>query len=244
MCPSFPPQGFTIFNPAIGYPNYPFLAKNVIIGDMFNRNTLNPTNAIALYTVSGSSVTITAELNRVSLVTGAVAGDDATCRTSGLTFVRPSFIRDNSYSSLDIWIIWTSTNTLQECFIGLLQSNADLTTLPTTARHVGIYHDMSVANDWLFTSANGTTQVTATTATVIGTGPQALRIQWTGINTVTLTFYSISNIGVFTQITTANVTAFEGTDPKAGTAQLHFFISTETTAAKTLGVLNWNCLPR
>lgn len=212
--------------------------------DDFMRTTLNPTNAIAMYTLT-TDTTGTAAIgstrDRVTLTTAALTGNDVGIVTSGLTFNRRPADYNATYSAIDVrsrlemdMIFNIGTNTSTESFIGMNSTSATaLAGLPTTQTHFGIQVDHSASANWFFTSSDGTTQVTADSAVATTTGLWRLNLLWNGLNSVTMTLFDTTNASVATN----SVTALGSSTSYI----LQYFVQTETTAARTLVGRGWHC---
>lgn len=240
MCPSFPPQGFTIknflerFNPAIGYP-----VKGGWIGDFFLRETLTPTGWPTIYTeanVGGGSGVMNAD-GYYLLTTTALAGDDVDLRLSGINFGILDAMLANSIRGLGLVLdYYTSflipTTTLVEGFVGFMGRNfTALAALPTTARHIGIYWDISVGPNFILTSGNDAAQATTNTNIAVDNASHFLHIRWTGSNAATAELMTFAQIPQGATHTTTDL----GT---TGNMTPHWFVQGET-AARTLRVVNW-----
>lgn len=228
--------------PVIKYPNLPIKAKNYWYGDDFDREVLNPTNAVALYTEavtgtgSGAKTTI---LPQYRLSTSNATGDDVSLRTNLLNISRTQVA--SSYmdtlrpasTNVELWLPFDiNTATSTEMFIGLY-SNAQeaLTALPTTTKHLGVYLDQSAGANWMITSGNAGAQVTNDTEVAADTATHIVHIVWTGDNAATINFMTAA--GVVSDSST--VTALAGTQQ----FEIHWFMQTETTAVRSMDVKPW-----
>lgn len=243
MCPSFPPQGFTIknflerFNPAIGYP-----MKDGWVGDFFFREALTPTGWPTIYTeanVGGGSGAINTS-GLYILTSGAAAGDDVDLRLSGMSLSRATTRTFNALRSiigtLDYYTIFNLESvTLTEGFIGIMNNaSAALTALPTTAAHVGVFWDASAQANFRMTSSDGTTQVNSDITVPLDTVQRCLHIRITGLNTGIV---ELLDAGTFLPISGTTVTI-----SALGSVLMympHWFIQTETTAARALATSGW-----
>ena len=234
---------FNSTNPVNGYgpvtrsPGYIFVEN-------WSREAITPTGWETIYTnaetgAAGTS-SINGSINRVSLVTdGTGAGDDQSMRTSGLRIDRNFPVQLTGMTMLGMqttsvqldlpFSITAATDT--ELFIGLHSGTAALTALPTTARHLGIYCDISAGANFMLTSSNGTTQVTTDTLIPVDTAAHILRIIWTGEDAATLQLYTAAGA---TEGTGQTVAAFNLTS--GNSHEIHWFIQTEAAAAKTMVV--------
>lgn len=219
------------------YPAITQALKDSTMQDQFLRETLTPTDAFLLYTtaVTGTgTATIDAEFNQLKVRSSATIGHDVDTRTSGLNYFRkPTFIDNRSRLELDI-IFQGGETTSSEGFVGLLNVAGAITALPTTVVHLGLFWDVSVTgDDYLLSSANGTTQVT--TATGVGLASFVrLNISWTGDNAGVLTLFSGSNFDV--SEATQTVTSLSAND---WGAFLHFFIQSEAASTRTVVIEEW-----
>lgn len=221
-------------SPAVRAPSYVFYED-------WSREALTPTGWPTIYTAAetgaGGSTALSSSLNRILLTTDANAGDDQSLRTSGLRI-------DRNYCSLVTGMppVGTRTRTVQidipfsidsaangEAFIGLHSGTAALTALPTTARHLGIYWDISAGANFMLTSANGTTQVTTDTTVAVDTAIHILRITWTGEDTATLQLYTAAGA---TEGTGQTVAAFNGAS--GNSHEIHWFVQAEAGGARVL----------
>ena len=135
-------------------------------------------------------------------------------------------------------IFRTNSSTSTEGFIGLLDSTAALTALPTTARHVGLFWDLSANANYVISSSDGTTQSTNNTGEAVDAATRyRLFIRWTAEGAFTVTF--LEGTGFATQIDTSSFTGVEGSG--GNTFQLHFFVQTEALAAKEIDINEWRC---
>jgi len=236
----------------IFYPKFPTPKQGGIIGDHFDRNSVNPTDAIDLYTIdgAGSEVVGIDSQRRLSMATGGTIGNDASVRTN-ISFNRIIPLVDTR-SSIEIDVIFSlAEDTTTEGFIGLHTGDAALTALPTTARHAGIFWDVSAdSQDMFFTSGNGTSQVTSSGMTdLLSTADSRLvrlNLIWNGDDNITMEAFRGSTTdptdftaNVFNSDTT--VTSFLAGSSSLTATQLHFFVQTEASAAKTLFIDEWRC---
>lgn len=233
--------------PIIKGGNIPYRARGYIFGDDFARETLTPTGFPTLYTnaetgAAGSSG-ISGTVNRATLTTDATgAGDDQDMRTSGLRIDRnyQSVITGGmpavlNTSKVDIYLPFALTAaTDTEGFIGIHSGTSALTALPTTARHLGLYWDISAGANYMLSSSDGTTQTTVDTTIAVSTTIRILKISWTAEDAATLQLYTLAGA---TAGTGATVSAFNGTS--AVSHEIHWFVQTETNAAKGLTVYPW-----
>lgn len=230
------------------YTSYPYFmkAKDVACFDYFDRATLNPTNAIAYY-VATPATAGTAITNSDNLVVTTAAVDDdyidlkcsefALARTSlsGITGINPSLSTGNRIRVQFEFHPNESTQTAG--FVGLV-TPATLTAIPSTARHLGITWDTDVDANMYITSSNGTTQV-KTTAITLATTARLVDINWTGLNTATITVYTASTMA---SVMTENITAIGGNNDTS--LEPHWFCqSRQVTTAKNLIGKWWGFKP-
>jgi len=243
-----PPQGVPFDNRAMDLMWG--VKKGVRFIEKFNREALTPTGFLTLYTNVGTGTEVTSMVSgrTLQLATGAVAGDDNDCRISGFTFTRGTVGSADAYladpiSSWEINILFFLTGTtLTEGFIGIMYNNiAAITDLPTTAKHMGLFWDASAQANFRLTSANGTTQVNTDSTQALSGGEFRLRIIWNANTGGSITLFS-PTANFTTQLATVAVTAFEAS-AQGQASMLHFFIQTETTAARTLSIDEWSALP-
>lgn len=222
-------------------------ARGYILKDDFARQALTPTGWPTIYTEAetgaGGSTTISTALNRILLTTDANAGDDQNLRTSGLRI-------DRDYCSLVTGmqnIIEIKTDAVQvnmpfsvdvaadgEAFLGLHANTSALTALPTTARHLGVYWDISAGANYMLTSSNGTTQVTVDTTVPVDTSIHILQINWTAENAATIKLMTAAGAD---EGTGATVTAFNLTS--GNSHELHWFVQAEAGGAVVLTGYPW-----
>ena len=230
----------------IGYPSIGSIKQFIQISDEFNREVVNPTNAIAMYTNTGvGTPTFTITNNNIyTISTTAVLNDDASSRVSGTAFPRIGLSVD-SRSSLELDIIFTLSQTATtKAFFGLILQNTALTGLPTTARHLGCYYDTGVSNNIFLSSANGTTQVTTDVGVAATTNRYKLNIVWNGDDSAVISLYSVSGIGQSTTFPTLlssqTVTSIAATANFFGGYTLHFYVqSLQALTAKSITLDEW-----
>lgn len=220
-----------------------FRGRNRVFFETFARESLQPSGWPLYFTFAetgaGGAPAVDTALNRLTLTTDVNAGDDQSARLS-------SFRIERAYTSLITGMPDYGTLTTQvelhlpfavtgaadgEAFIGIHSGSAALTALPTTARHLGIYWDISAGANYMLTSSDGTTQTTVDTTIPVDTSIHILRILWTGENVATLTLLTAAGAA---QGTAKNVTAFNGTSGVFH--EVHFFIQAEAGGAKVLQV--------
>lgn len=222
----------------------PYRARGYIFGDDFAREGVIPTGWPTIYqnaeTGAGGTNALDSGPNRLVLTTDANAGDDQSERTSGLRIDRDytsliTGMNQTPTSQVEIYLPFSITSAADiEGFVGIHSGVSALTALPTTARHLGVYWDISAGANFMLTSSNGTTQVTVDTTTAVSTSIFILRITWTGEDAATIALLTAAGAASGTAQT---VTAFNGA---AGAShEIHWFVQTETTAAKVLRVYPW-----
>lgn len=237
-----------------GVHSFPQIAQcqqYAVLIDEFQRESLQPTNAYLQYTTGGvGTPTFTLAAKNLTLTTTGTSNDNACVRTSGVSISRISrwnLLDTRSQVQMDI-IFSINTTTSVQFFVGLVAATATLTTLPTTARHLGVYVDTSVNNIMQLSSSNGTSQVKTSTGKDItalsGNTAFRLNIVWTGNDAAVITLYQETSAGSYdfsTSIKTVTVTAFY-----AGATiinpELFFFLQTLTTAAATYDINAWRCV--
>lgn len=224
----------------------PYRARGYVFGDDFAREVVTPTGFPTLYTAAetgaAGSTGIDSTMNRLNMLTDANIGDDQTVRTSGLRI-------DRNYNSLVTGMTQIDMQTSQvqidlpfqcsaatdiEGFVGIHVGVAALTALPTTARHMGVYWDISAGANFTMTSGNNSAQVTTDTTIPVDTAVHIMRIIWTAEDVATLQLYSVAGA---TQGTGQTVAAFNGASGVSH--EIVWFVQTEATAAKTLRAYPW-----
>lgn len=228
-------------SPVLGGSFAPLRGRGYVFVENFAREAITPTGWPTLYTNAetgaGGTSSIGTTLNRVSLVTDANTGDDQDMRTSGLRIDRnyPSTVTGMTMPQLQTSAVQvdlpfsTSSALANECFVGIHTGVSALTALPTTARHLGVYWDISAGANFMLTASDGTTQTTVDTTIAVDTAVHILRITWTGEDAATLQLYTAAGA---TEGTGQTVSAFNGSSGVSH--EIHWFVQTETTAAKTL----------
>lgn len=217
--------------------------RSYVFTDAFSREAITPTGFPTLYTnaetgAAGTSALDT-NLNRVTLTTDSTgAGDDQSMRTSGLRIDRnymsivTGMPQDMQTDTVDIRLPFNVTSAADiEGFVGIHSGVAALTVLPTTARHLAVYWDISAGANFMISSSNGTTQVTTNTTIAVDTNVHILRIIWTGEDAATIQLLTAAGASEGTGQT---VTAFNGTS--GNSHEIHWFVQTEAAAAKVLRV--------
>ena len=224
------------------FPDIGSVTTDQRIRDSFKRVDLAPTNAYVIYTTSttgSGTAAIASSLDRFDLTTGSTAGNDVSTRVSNIGFYRggAGIFQDNTRSLIEIDILFNLGNVVGvETFIGLMTVNTALTVLPTTARHLGLRFDDSAENNWILTSADGTTQSTTDTSVAASSSVFRLNISWTGDDSAELRLFGGTNATV-QQGGTHTVTAFGGA---ARTGIIHFFVQAEGATAESLRIHEWS----
>jgi len=225
---------------ARSYPEVSTGSKNQVIGDAFDRETLQPTGYPNIYTLvsndsNGTAVLQTSGNLRLTTDSSAI-GDDVDLRMSELNYTRNTGIPlDEPSSQLEYETTFRVISiTDSEGFIGLIgASHAALSALPTTAVHMGMFWDVSVGANYILSSADGTTQTTTDSGVALEAGiNRAIRIIWSGANSGTIDLLLTSDRSV---LATQTVTALNNTVKFTN----HWFAQTEATAAKSLDVPAW-----
>lgn len=183
---------------AYSYPDLNQCKQYSQILEEFSRESLNPTNFPQIYTATAASSGTANIVNGgfLRMATAATLNDYESLRTSGLTFARtPSWnaLDLRSVINMDILFRISGPLTSIQMFIGLLDTAAAVTALPTTARHMGMYIDTSVNGNWFLSSANGSTQSATDTGIAFDANSRRLNINWTGTDAATITQYTSTN---------------------------------------------------
>jgi len=205
---------------------------------------MTPTGNATIYTATsndaGGTISTTSNVGEVLLTTdSSAAGDDESLRVSGLLLERDPASAQPGFTSMGITktglryitTFLTSSALTVEGFVGLLgsQQNA-LTTIPTTTRHCGIYWDLSAEANYILTSGNNSAQAETDTGIAVDAALHTFDV-------------AIQTNNLATAVMRDSTGAVEATHPislmGSGIWQPHWFVQTETTAARTLRVLNW-----
>lgn len=238
-------SAYLIPQPVLG-PGPGVRSRGYIFTENWAREAITPTGWPTLYTAAetgaGGSSGMSTTLNRIQLTTDVLAGDDQDVRLSGIRIERnlcslvtglPQLGTTTSQVQLDIPFAIDSAAD-GEAFIGLHSNVAALTALPTTARHMGVYWDISAGANFTLTAADGTTQSTIGTTVAVDTNIHILRITWTGEDAATLQLYTAAGA---TEGTGQTVAAFNGTTGQSH--ELHFFVQAEAGGARLLRVYQY-----
>lgn len=234
------------------YPSFAQIKQNAIYRDTFSRETLNTTGAYTLYTtaVDASGTVGIVNQSTCNVKTDVNTNNQAQIHTSGFTFPRTDWYADTrSAINLDI-IFDCPTTTNVQYFIGILflQPAASLSALPTTKRHMGLYLDTSVSNNFKLSSANNTTQVTTDTGKAVDTSVYRLNIEWTGRDNGLISLYGPVTTGgdltpfgtlIKSQTVTSLIAGSTIFEPTNG-YEMYAYVKTLTTAAATLEWQEWN----
>jgi len=219
------------------YPHLPNIRKGWSWMDEFMREALLPANGYTFYTVAvnGAGTGVVNVGRQLLMTTAATATNDVDVRVSGVTIQRtPDDLttqdQRTTVTMLVRFIVGTATSV--EGFIGLEDLQAQLSAIPTTVRHLGLFWNISADANFFFTSANGTDQVTADTGVAVAAAAFTLRIIWTGNDAATIELLDSNQAVLATEVVTAIAMAGETMTP-------HFFVETETSAARTLTVNGW-----
>lgn len=224
------------------YPELTQMVQNSQVVDFFDRDTLNPTNAVAYYT---SNITGTASVvmtsGTVAIATGTTVASDVDVRIDGMLLSRASnFIDGKGILNIDI-IFAPSSAVGNEFFLGILLQSTQtaLTALPTTARHIGIRFDDSADTNYVLTSGNNSAQSTTTTGTAPVDGTRVrLNINLTGADAATATLFTGSNLD--TEDTVHTVTSYHSGFAINGPSGIHFFLNNEGGVNEQINVDEWS----
>lgn len=221
----------------------PARGRGFVFTDDFAREAITPAGFPTLYTNAetgaGGTSALDATVNRVLLTTDANIGDDQDMRTSGLRIERnyTSLITgmtmpqlQTSQVQIDLPFSITAATDI-EGFVGIHGGVAALTALPTTARHMGVFWNISAGANFTLSASDGTTQTTVATGTAVSTAVFILRITWTGEDAATLQLYTAAGA---TSGTGQTVAAFNGA--VGASHEIHWFVQTEAAAAKVMRV--------
>lgn len=222
-----------------GLPQVGSIKQYTKISDEFNRETLNPTGSYNSYTsVSLSSGTsAVSNGNTLVLTTAATLNDYVTVRTSGITILRTcDYIDNRNAINMDILFGPNGTVTNYQMFVGIVATFTNLSALPTTTRHMGIYVDTSVSNNYKLSSADGTNQTTTDTGVAVDNNEYRLNISWTGNDAAVISLYSSAN-NYSTLVKSQTVTSID-----AGVHfpfEIHLYTQALTAGAKILRCMEW-----
>lgn len=207
------------------------------IFDQFSRETLNPTDFAVYYAAtlgSGASQSVSGS-DSLFVSTGTTINTIADIRISQLSLNRTRRFGDEQINSFEIDMIWDSIDiTDVETFYGIIDTQAGLSALPTTARHLGIFVDTGGVGNYILSSGNGSAQSTTDTGVAIATGPFRVNIIWDGDNTATIRLFS--GTGFLTLESTHIVTSLN----VGGRALLlHLYLKTLGAANKRTRWFQW-----
>lgn len=170
------------------FPDIPNITTGWKWIDIFNRETLIPTGAYTVYTVSvnGAGTVVSSVGLRVLMTTDTTASNDCNLRLSGMTLVRNDIdnLNFDSRSVITVTITFEIVSTTNsEGAISLINSITKMATLPTTARHMSLVWDFGVDNFWHLVSGDGTTETNDTTSLASNNNnTRKLVITWSGDN--------------------------------------------------------------
>jgi len=226
------------------YPQIGQLKKDTVVIDEFLRETLNPTGALATYTTasndSNGTISILDQKGLQLIPDTSAIGDDATARTSELSINRVTPNEIDNRTLITVFVNFSvRTITSIEGFIGILDSSSALTALPTTARHLGVFWDISAGANFTLSSGNATAQATTDSGVTVAANDRfTLRIQWTGDDTADISLFT----GTFPTFTTqstnhAATTILDGAVDRA--MELHFFQQVEAAVSRPLDIHSW-----
>lgn len=221
------------------YPTTPNIRAGWTFADEFIRETLVPSDSFPLYTtnVVGTGTGAIASGSVLQLDTSAGIGDLVNVRTGEMGIsrnVNDTNIDSRTKAELNlIYFVSTSGRTDTECFLGWLETVASVTGIPTTARHLGLFYDLSVSPNLFLTSADGTTQTTTDTGIAVAGGVMRLNIVWTGDDDAIISLFAANSSTVLSSQT---VTALSMTNRNF---KVDAFIEAEAAAVKTVQVLEW-----
>ena len=231
----------------IGYPAIGSIKQYIVFSDEFNREVLNPTGTVALYTQANNAGTGTTTMtgSQANIATTGSSSDDTTLRTSELVFTRTSDLDFRTQLNINITFNLSSNSNVQY-FVGIVKQVSQLTGLPTTTRHLGCYVDTSASNNMILSSANGTSQVTTDTLSAVSsTAIYKLTINLNGDDSAVITLSqsaagSTSGSLIFTNISSQTVTSLCAGSTFFSGNEIHFYVKTLTTATKTLAIREYN----
>ena len=218
-------------------PTLPNIHQNWSFIDEFERDSLTPTDAYELYTVSANGAgTGTIQVSdRLRLLTGANIGDDVSVRCSGAVFrrvARDAAIDPRTTMIFNI-IFAVGTATSNEMFIGIVNDVTALTALPTTIGHMGMFVDQSAEANFRLSSGNGTTQIDTDSTEAVDTDTHRLQITWNGLNSGLIEYFSaLDDVSPLASVTVTSL--------GVNRAAIHFFEQTEAAATRDLLVFDWS----
>jgi len=197
--------------------------------EYWNRISLNPTGGYDIYqhtTVGSGSIAVTP--NQVLITTGTSTNDANDLFLDEYQLIRSPNFSDATQLKLQMRGGRSGTISLAEGFIGLIEARGTITAIPTTAVHAGIYFDDAENANWNLSSADGTTQSKTDTGEPADATFVTITINWTGNDAITLE----SSLGTSRTQTVTDLDAMTG-------AELHFFVRTNTTAARAYRNVGW-----
>lgn len=227
---------------ATSYPQMPNSGLNWRYTDEFTRESLNPTNAYALYATSavGAGSVAVAELRQLEINTEAGIGSEATCRISGFGFQRQSsstvLANRTTIKTRIVFFPDSVTDTNSEIFVGLVNNTAALTALPGSAtRGMGIRLNTASSANWFLWSSNGSAEVTTDTATAATNQPHRVDITWSGDDAGLIEFFDDEDSATPTSSVTVSslVIGDQG-------LQLNFYVNPLNAEGKSLIIQEWD----
>lgn len=224
---------------------FPSISQGTIWYEAWLRTTLNPAAYPALYVNTAGAGTGTSSIlstGQLQILNSGALNDNTTlvAQEVGLKRNTRNPVFDNR-STLQIEISFYVNSASQiQTFVGILQSNTAITALPTTAKHMGVYLDTGVSNNFKLSSADGTTQTTTDTGIAVAANTlYRISIIWTGGDSATLNFYTGNNPPT-TLAKSVNVTALlsdGGVSPFPYFAQ--WFVKNLVASAKGIFIVEW-----
>lgn len=223
------------------YPETPLISRGWSYIDDFSRENLNPSGAITGYTTGGvGTPSHSIQLRKdYKLATSAAIGNTAASVFDilGMGLNIASAIDTRSKYELDFMLVPNTTVTTKG-FVGIVDQSSILTALPTTTRHLGIYWDTSVDNNFRLSSANGTTQSTTDTGTAIAATVYRLNVLWNGIDSATIKLFSGSGTTWNTEKASQTVTSFYN-GATSRTLFPHFYAEALAAASSIVLLTDW-----
>lgn len=237
------------YKPEYWYPNLSGYASPSRVGDLFSRQTFQPTNQPSLYTVTAvgagtaaTAITAGSGGNLVMTTGAAGAGDNVDIVFNiapQLLDLGTALANQNLKSAQKKFVCQFALGqtAATEMFIGVTNLPTALTAVPTV-RDAGLIYDASVGANFLFTeAANAGGAVNTDTGQAADTSVYVL--------TITMGASSSGSIGnVVIQLLNSTTGAVIATRTNATNifspkVFLHWFVQTEGAAAKVLNIRNW-----
>lgn len=212
--------------------------KGASFRDEFNREALTPTDAYQLYTtnVTGTGTATIILARTMRLAVSATIGHDVDVRTSGFNMSRVlQGIDTRAQLELDAIFLTLNPQTDIEMFIGLIETSAAITALPTTADHFGIQINQSANANYRFSYGDGAAQTLVDTGVAIVGVDHKINMKWLSNTEVDMELFDGADQD--NSLATDSHTAL--TLANASSLQLHFFMSTEIAGAKSLDIAGW-----